>query len=91
MTVHTTLSLQAKASPEPELLPIWNGKIQIPGLRFYLWNRDRLDSFSFSLSSKWRSAISKFLVRLAHSVLERLGGSASRQNGRKEIAKDNRK
>jgi 2-polyprenyl-3-methyl-5-hydroxy-6-metoxy-1,4-benzoquinol methylase len=81
------VNLVATTNSRTELLKVWNNDNVIPHLRFYPWNGDSLDSFS--LSNGWRSSISRFVIRVAYSVAERLGGSAARQTRRKEISNHN--
>lgn len=82
------VNLIATTDSQDQLLKVLNAQSKIPGLGFHSWNGDRLDSFS--LSSGWRSVVSKFAVRVAYSVAERLGGSAARQTRRAEIAQHNK-
>lgn len=79
--VHLIASREDQSDLRKEL----NKASDIPRLRFYSWNGDRLDGFD--LKRDKRAWVSRFLMRASYSLSERLGGSAMRQMRRKEIVK----
>ena len=76
--------LLASTESSPGLLDALNSRHDVPGLRFYDWNGDRLDGFS--LRRGWRTFVSRVALRVAYGICERLGGSAMRQIRRADIA-----
>jgi 2-polyprenyl-3-methyl-5-hydroxy-6-metoxy-1,4-benzoquinol methylase len=78
--VHLVASMQ----PLPGLVGTLNQGHNISGLQFFPWQGDRLDGFS--LRGGWRNFVSRFALRVAYSLGERLGGSAARQARRIDIA-----
>lgn len=80
----TMQHILASTESTPGLLDVLNRGHEVPGLRFYDWNGDRLDGFS--LRRGWRTFVSRLALRVAYGIGERLGGSAMRQTRRADIA-----
>lgn len=56
-------------------------------LQFNKWNENSLDSMDFR--QDWRARLARFVVRIAYSIVERLGRSANRLVKRQEITSPN--